>query len=213
MRTDKRFKRTRENWQEFANAGKAGKLIRRALALVIGQAQDRKASGRLMRQTMRVVKSDPVNKRGERIIKLGDFSHLLGFEFNANQPLSTALKQHFMVTIDRAAGTVELTIPALVPEIAIAVPEGTTHFRYVLAAAALNWEEEVFDNNITESALIPFGETTEPAQTLSVSLEAGSIHTIAASLGLWFYQEVNGEFYLLNDGSNNAMALVGIDNN
>ncbi|MCZ4407268.1 hypothetical protein O3Q51_00500 [Cryomorphaceae bacterium 1068] len=212
MRKDRRFIRTRENWAEFARAGKAAKLIRQAFAIQTRQISDRRGYPRLVTQTLKVVKSDPVNGRGERVITQGDFNYLLGYEFNQRQTMSGVLKVPVDVAIDPAAGTVNIDLPEMLPEVGVAAPEGTTHIRLAAAAAELDWENLVFTNDVVESTDILYGNQTEAPQTLSLTLPAGSTHTLAVALGVWFYQEVNGQLYILNDGVKNAMALVGIDN-
>lgn len=212
MKTDKRFKRTRENWSEFARAGKAAKNIRKAFALHAKPLSDRLSYSRLVVQTMKVVKSDPTSDRGQRQLQLGDFSNLLGYEFNITQSLKATYTGEIEIAIDRAAGTADVSIPALVPDILIDEPKGATHFKFVAACSELDWDEEKSVNDFTESAELILGEDELPPAALSLTLPAASTKTILVALGIWFYQEVNGKFYLLSDGSNNAMAIVGADN-
>lgn len=105
MRTERRFKRTRENWSEFARAGIAAKLIRDAFASITKPLTDRLGYSRLFRETMKVVKSDPTSVRGERLFQLGDLNHILKYEFNLQQPMSRSFKVPYTVAIDRAVGT------------------------------------------------------------------------------------------------------------
>lgn len=212
MKTDKRFKRTRENWAEFARAGKAAKTIRKAFAQQAKPLADRLSYSRLVTQTMKVVKSDPVSDRGLRQLQLGDFSNLLGYEFNITQSLKATYTGDIEVAIDRTGGTVDIAIPAVVPDILIDEPIGATHFKYVAACAEIDWDEEKSVNDFTESTELVLGEDELPPEALSLTIPAASTKTIVVSLGIWFYQEVNGKYYLLSDGSNNAMAIVGVDN-
>jgi hypothetical protein len=212
MRKDKRFKRTRENWAEFARAGRAARLIRNAFAVATKSIADARAYTRLATLALRVVKSDPTSSRGERILQLGDFSNFVDYEFNVNQSMRSTFKEQFELLIDRAAGTADINIPELIPEIAIAELEGSTHFKMTAAVAELEWDTEDFVLDTAETSEMVYGNQLEAAQSLNLTFPAGSTKTILVALGVWFYQEVNGQFYALQDGGRNAMALVGVDN-
>jgi len=211
MKRDKRFKRTRENWAEFARAGKAARLIRNAFAVATKDISDARAYTRLVTLALRVVKSDPTSARGERLLQLGEFSNFLDYEFNINQSMRSTLKEQFELLIDRAAGTADISIPELIPDVAVAELEGATHFKISSAVAEIDWTTEDFVLDIAETGEIPYGNQVEAAQSLNLTFTAGSTKTILVAFGIGFYQEVNGQYYALNDGGRNAMALVGVD--
>jgi len=211
MRKDKRFRRTRENWSEFSVAAKAASLIRHAFADFTEYYRDPGGQSRLLSHTMKVVKSDPTSARGQRQIQLGNFSSLVGYDFNIAQPLKLSFKQPFAVSIDRTAGTAEVATPQCWADTSITEPYGATHFKFVACVAVINWEEKSFEKGIAESPQFEVGETDIPAQNLALSFTAETPHTILISLGTWFYQEANGENYMMRDGSNHAMAIVAVD--
>lgn len=211
MKNDPRFKRTRENWAEFARAGKAAKLIRNAFSILTKPITDRLGYSRLMTQTMKVVKSDPTSERGKRELTLGDFTNLINYEFNARQSMEASFREAFDLTIDRAAGTADIAIPDLIPDTSIAELESATHFKLVAAAVEIDWANNAYTHDILETAEIEYGSQTEPAQVLNLTFEPASTKSIFVAFGVWYYQEVNGNFYLLQDGGKNAMAIVGID--
>jgi len=212
MKADPRFKRTRENWAEFGRAGKAAKLIRNTFAPQSKHLSDRLNYSRLVKNTMQVVKSDAVNQRGQRQIIDGEFKNLIGFEFNNRQNLESTFKAPFEITIDRAGGTADINIPELFPDTSIAYMQGATHFKLVAAAAEIDWVEEKSIPDFIETVEVPADQPSVPAQILSLTLPVGSTKTIVITMGVWFYQEVNGQFYLLSNGAVNAMAIVGVDN-
>lgn len=211
MKSDPRFKRTRENWSEFGRAGKAAKLIRNAFAVFTKPITDRLGYPRLVAKTMKVVKSDAVSERGQRELINGDFSNLINYEFNARQSLEASFKEPFNVTIDRAAGTADIEIPELIPDTSITELQSATHFKLVAVAAEIDWANNAHTHTAAQSAEIEHGSQTVPAQTLNLTFEAGSTKTVVVVFGVWYYQEVNGNFYLLQDGGKSAMAIVGID--
>ena len=157
------------------------------------------------------MKSDPTSVRGERQFKLGALNTLANFEFNVRQAMKSTFQEQFEIAIDRAAGSVEVLIPELVPDVAITELMGATHFKIVAAAADVNWDTEQYTYNAAQTAELVYDSQTEPAQTLSLTIPAATTNTILVAIGIWFYQEVNGTYYLLQDGSKCAMALVGID--
>lgn len=80
--TDPAFQRTRENGMEFGTAGKAGKLLRNAVRVLIQNASDSKMVSRLTREMMKVIKADELSPRGQRNVINGEPALLEGFEFN-----------------------------------------------------------------------------------------------------------------------------------
>lgn len=212
MRKSKRFKRTRENWAEFGNAGKTAKLIRKAFALTAKGVSDRLAYSRLVTAALKTVKSDPNSARGKRKFQLGDMSYLLNYEFNENQELDSTFNGQFNLAIDRAAGTVDIDIPEMVPDVAIENLNGATHVKLGAAVAEIDWDAKSYVYDADQSAEIEYGPQIEPAQSFNLTVPAGSTKTIMVVLGIWFYQLVNGQYYLLNDGTRNALSIIGIDN-
>ena len=103
--SDPKFARTRENMAEFGRAGAGGKLIRQAINPLLKDAKDTRAVSRLLKVMSQVIKSDRVNKRGQRTVADGDMTLLKGFEFNANAVLSTTLYVAPATVVDRATGT------------------------------------------------------------------------------------------------------------
>ena len=49
------------------------------------------------------------------------------------------------------------------------------------------------------------------ALTLDLALTAASTLPLVLLLGVEFYQEINGVFYMLNNGSFNALAVVNLN--
>lgn len=80
LKTDPVFIRTRENWTEFSDAVKAGRLIRNTFAIHSKNITDAQSHSRMLKHCMRTVKSDYTSERGKRRLTNGDFSHLIGYE-------------------------------------------------------------------------------------------------------------------------------------
>jgi hypothetical protein len=208
--TDPAFVRTRENGAEFGSAGKAGKVLRNALRQVLQNASDRRMVSRLTREMMRVIQTDAINTRGERSVTEGELEFLQGFDFNINGKLGTTLYAPFTATIDRVAGTVDITLSPFVPAAMVAAPGGTTHFRIFAAGAEVDFSLNTSISQISDSGVMPFDNEATAAVSLSHSLTANSTQPIFAVLGIEFLQDVNGVKYRLKNGAFNAMAIVKV---
>lgn len=208
---DPAFQRVRENASEFGRAGAASRLIRAAFKPVLQQIADRRMTSRLTRLMLKVVKSDPVSARGERIAAQGQLSMLKGFEFNVQQPLHSAVSVPYPVTIDRAAGSVTISIPSFVPNQMIEMPEGASHCKMICACAELDYNLGEFNMESTQTPDMETGSQTEEAIELSVGFPVGSTNPLLVVFGVDFSQEVNGNLYPITNGAYNALSIIEVD--
>ena len=160
---------------------------------------------------LRVIKSDTANGRGERVVTAGNLSILSGFDFNIDGKLGATVYAPFDASIDRAAGDYALSIPDFVPRDSIAYPAGATHFKILLGAAEVDFENETFNFGKVESAELPLGNQVQPQVDLTLNLNADSTLDLFLVLGIDFLQEVNGTMYSLNSGSHNPLTLVELE--
>jgi len=210
---DPNFQRTRENGEEFGRAGKAGKLLRNSIRAMLQNASDSRMVSRLTQKMVEVIQEDATNPRGQRNVIDGEAELLEGFEFNISGKLGTTLYAPYTSTIDRVAGTLEVSIPAFVPLNMIAAPGGSTHFKIVSAGTEIDFENETFVVATSETAVLPWDTTATAVINLSNAVTANSTHPLFLALGIEFYQEVNGQMYPLKNGAYNALALVKVDGN
>jgi hypothetical protein len=208
--SDPAFARTRENGAEFGRAGKAGKMLRTAFRSLLQNTADPRMVSRLTADFVKVIKADATNDRGQRNVLDGEVEMLQGFEFNIKGKLGTTLYAPYTSEIDRAAGTLEVTIPAFVPINMVAAPTGSTHFKIISAGAEVDFENETFAVDANESAIIAWDATNTTALTLSNSVTANSTKPLFLVLGIEFYQQVNTQMYSLKNGAYNALALVQV---
>ena len=208
---DPAFQRTRENGSEFGRAGKGGKLLRNAIRILLQKSKDKRVTSRLTKDLVAIVKTDTTNERGLRTIQDGDLSLLENFEFNIKGKLGSTLYAAFVEAFDRVSGDATLDIAAFSPIIRVAAPTGTTHFKVVMGASELDFENEssTFEND--ETAILPYTAPNTAAIALTASLTANSILPVIQVLGIEFYQEVNGQMYELRNGAFNALAIVIVD--
>lgn len=208
--TDPAFVRTRENGSEFGRAGKAGKLLRTAFRALLLSIGDSYLSARLASKMLKVIQADATNVRGQRNVIDGEAELLKGFEFNINGHLGGTLFAPFTAGIDRAAGTLKVDIPSFVPINMLASPAGATHFKIMVAGAEVDFEAETFVNANAASAEIAIDATPTEVMNLSVNVTANSTKPLFLSLGIEFYQQINGALYSLKNGAYNALALVEV---
>jgi hypothetical protein len=209
--SDPMFARTRENMSEFGRAGKASKMLRKGLRVVVEQCKDKALTPRLLKKMMEVIKADAVSTRGQRNVIDGETELLKNFEFNGNAKLETSFFAPYTKSIDRVTGITLVDIPSFIPIQQVIAPEGTTHFKIVSAASSIDFTGEVFDSNASESAILPWDVTPTPAINHSNALPAASTHPLFLALGLQFYQRVNGVDYPLKNGAYNALSLVEVN--
>ncbi len=211
INNDPAFQRTRENGAEFGRAGAGGKLVRKAIRLLLQNAKDKRVTSRLTQSLVRVIKTDPTNERGLRTIPDGDMSLINGFEFNLNGKLGTVLFAPFTPTLDRVAGTLDVEIPVFTPNASIDAPAGTTHFKIVSGLAELDFENNEFVSDSQETAIMPWDAQATALINLISTVTANSTLPLLQVLGVNFYQEVNGDMYPLKNGAYNALSVIGVD--
>lgn len=211
MNSDPKFARTLENLSEFGRANKAAKLIRTALRDQVVRKADRFMSRRLSTALMQVLKSDPTNDRGSRLVQGGDISKLVRFEFNENGKVFSSLYAPFTSSIDRASGVFSVEIPAFAPEKMIVRPEGATHFRIRIGATSLDFEDNSY---LTASAVTPEIDVRAQQQDaiqLSTQLPPDLDTQLMLTVAIEYVQMVNGSLYELSDGSFNGVAIVQVN--
>jgi len=208
--TDPAYARTRENGLEFGRAGKASKILRTAFRALLLNIGDSYMSSRLTREMVKVIQADATNLRGQRNVIDGEAELVKGFEFNINGRLGGTLYAPFTPTIDRTAGTLKVDIPAFIPINMLASPAAATHFKILVAGAEVDFETEAFVNGNAASDEIAINATATEVMNLSTSVTANSTKPLFLTLGIEFYQQVNGALYSLKNGAYNALAIVEV---
>jgi hypothetical protein len=210
IQNDPAFQRTRENGQEFGRAGAAGRLLRTAIRQYLQKAADSRMVSRLTRDMVKVIKSDPINDRGERTVLNGDLTLLKGFEFNIGGKLASTFYTPYEATVDRVAGELKIEVPSFTPVFAIASPEGATHMKLISAGAAVNFEEDGYQTAVSQSDEIELNQIATPLIELVNQLPANVTGPLFLVLGVEFFQSINGVSYPLKNGKFNSLALIEV---
>ena len=208
--TDPNFQRTRENGSEFGRAGKASKVLRNSLRVLLQNASDNRMVSRLTQKMVEVLQADTTSVRGQRNVIDGEAELLESFEFNSGAKLSNTLFAPSTPTIDRIAGDLNISLPSFIPADMVAAPGGTTHFKIVSSGVEVDFENETFTADTTTSAVLAWDGIATAIITLNNSVTANSTHPLFLALGIEFYQDVNGVKYPLKNGSYNALSIVKV---
>ena len=209
--TDPAFQRTRENGSEFGRAGKAGKVLRTALRVLLLNSADSRMVSRLTQSMVKVIQADAVNERGLRNVIDGEAELLAGFEFNIRGKLGTSLFAPYTGSIDRVTGAITVDIPSFIPSNMIAAPGGTTHFKIISAGVEVDFENETFVEQHSETAILAWDAIATPVINQVNTVTPNSTKPLFLALGLEFYQQVNGSMYSLKNGSYNPLALIQVN--
>lgn len=225
--SDPKFRRTRENMQEFGAAASMGKAFRNSFSGISREVGTNAIAGRATGMMKRINRAGTGN-RGERTFEILPNKQLLeGFEFQAKLPFRTVFYAPYEApAIDANRSVVTWTVPDFNVQNYMQVPNGATHFRLVLHAAVLS--DYAFDasNGIYQfvapevhlhnasafSAQLPVVGSVGADTTLSVDLGFTTIVPPTAGvligLAVLFYQEINGLYYTL--ANNNALQIVKV---
>ena len=211
IRTEANFARTRENNEEFGRAGQAGRLLRTAFRAFVMNSSDSRVAARLSQKFSEVIHADTTSVRGKRNVVDGNIDLLRGFEFNKDGTLRHTLLVKYSAVIDRAAGTVAINLPNLIPARMVKAPEGATNFRLVASVAAVDFAGDDYDGVTAETEELPIDSTATLTPDLSLAIPPGGNNPLIVVLGIEFSQICNGAMYAINAGEFNALAIIAID--
>lgn len=203
------YAKTREHNAEIAAFGKGVKVIRKAFSKQYAGAADQDMTARLGKKAWEVVKSDK-HDHGNRCIMNGDVTLLNHFEFNKNTDLRNILKTPFTSAMDRKTGRMTLHVPSFNPANELQSPAGATHFRLISCVAEIQFDIEESVKAASEGEYIALDSPSVPAITFTSFLHHTSM-PLFMSLGIQFFQEVNGKMYQLNDSAYSAVSLVQVE--
>lgn len=126
-------------------------------------------------------------------------------------PLGSLFFAPYSATLDRVAGVIGLDIPAFVPTDVILAPSGTTHFKLMSCGAVVDFEDRSCVSHTDASALLPWDATPTVALSHNHNLTANTTDAMFLVLTVQFYQEVNGDYYLLHNGVYTSSAVLRVD--
>ena len=163
-------------------------MLRTALRGQLLNSADSSLVSRLTQQMVKVIQADLVDARGFRNVIEGEAELLLGFDFNIRGKLGTSLYAPYTTSIDRVAGELIVDVPSFVPLNMVSAPSGTSHYKIISAGAEINFEEETFVVQASETAILPWDNTPSDPVNQVNHLTAASVSPLFLALGIKFYQ-------------------------
>lgn len=212
VRNDEAYARTRENAAEFVRAAKAMKETRLALLTILKQMSDANALNRLTKLFFRILRTDPVSPRGQRLVSQGDLSMLNGFQFNAAKDFKTVMDPKFYrPSINRETGQLVVSIDPFIPNQDLSVHQLANHFRFIIAGVEMDFENGVHTKIIANSGSLPINLNPTATIDLVSTLPANSQLPLILFFGVIFEDVVNGIAYPLADKGFNSLGVVAVD--
>lgn len=206
LMNDPKFERTRENMKEFARAASAAKFLKNAFREIEIKSNGGKLHNRLYSLVMKVLKTDPVSERGERQFELGDLSILVGFEFSEVAVMERIFKKQ-LFAVD-TGDLVSVTIPEMIPAKYLIYPKGSSHYRFSLIRAAVNFAQGTYQTEIATMEPLLIRKISDPQTILSLPRPAVEGEHYFFAVTLEFLTQVNGNRYDLNDISQNPAVIL-----
>ena len=146
---------------------------------------------------------------GPAEVERGDAFLLQGFEFNRNAPLGATFFAPYDVLIDRTNGLLDVSVTAFTPKKLLG-PQGATHYpESYWCGSGTDFPNDQYEVATQKVVCFP-GIRVEAAPLTLSPLTPDNPYPMLLVLGVVFYQELNGQFYALRNGANNAMAVVGV---
>ncbi len=169
---------TRLSAATFGVAVRCAKNIRQALEPLLPDSKDRNLINRLNTALYKWLQQAPADVTGN----YAPIPALTGFSFNEHRSLSDRLK--LSLHMDRQAGAVRITIPAINPVQHIVAPAGTLSVTLMLTALTCHVQTGTTIPVMTAPLTMSYTNTLLLAQmfTLPLTVEPGSISLVAARL-------------------------------
>ncbi|MBI2722936.1 MAG: hypothetical protein HYX39_12245 [Bacteroidetes bacterium] len=207
---DPAFVRTRENNTEFAEAAKAGKLIRDAVNPLMATAKDRRVVSRLLKLMSKIRTLDATNVRGLRTvgtaIALPSAKTLLkGFNFNDRSHLAAVLLNQYSLN----TGTGVISMNALTPANEIDQLTAATHFSIKGGWAKIDFVNKTYELKLSNIVNLALNSAPSNVILTPTALPAGA-GTSLYLLQVEYFQLVNGVQYSLKNGAYNALSVIEV---
>ena len=212
---DPRYARTRENNVEFGRASSAAKLIRMGVRLALGERypifEDATVVNRLTPRLTSIIRADAEHDRGNRRVLPENLPLLYGFSFNAVAALKDVLFVPPSYTYQRDSGVLEVSLPALSPDAAMAAPDDAELCSFHVAALSFNADYEWLPFVVQHHELSPVDHRSIPPQVHRLTLPATSPDPVIVCFGLSFYKRLGGYPTPIMEKGRNVFEVVGVD--
>jgi hypothetical protein len=220
------FKRTRENFAEFAGARLAAKDLRLAFPDLYANMHTRKTANRLYGVMVKTIRQG-AGTRGQRNLDLSaNKAALTRFEWVDSDPFTSRFQGTSSLSVLPSRDDATWTIDPFNAGNVVRVPKNATHFQFVLNITVLSdYQYSVTDSEYqpvnpgingktatVKSVLIPVGSNVAAPTVLNAALSGvvmASTASLIISTGIEFSQDVNGVPFTF--AQNNAMVIQQVD--
>ncbi len=207
IKTKKSMVRVRENASEFGHCSTVKKSFKTSLNPFLCVRNDGKLHGRMMGLFMKLKGLDRTNVRGQRRVAPGAETIegkqlLLGFDFTPGCDVKATLGANGIY--DAATRTYNVTDFDVKQ---VGFPEGATHI--ALTLGLLRFDFETLEYELKTSAPHYIDKSFEDVSFVLSAAEPELAGFEMAVLGVKFYQEVDGRFYIFRSARAVGVAVVG----
>ena len=98
-----------------------------------------------------------------------------------------------------------------IPQNMIAAPVGTTHYKLVTAAVEVDFEANTYVLVTSSTDILPWDAIETAVITQTNTVTANSDKPLFLAVGVEYYQDINGGFYPLKNGSFNSLKILKVD--
>jgi hypothetical protein len=206
IKTQANYVRTRENATQFGYCSSIGKALRLSLQPFIKKISTPYLHNHVVKLLNGIVKLDHVSVRGAKTVLLGLSSDegkalLLGFDFNKEMPFKKVFPTAYSVLL--ADG--KFIVPEFYSK-QLLFPGRCTHIG--LQFMILRFDFESLNYQLQTSEICYFSKADPTGScALNINLNGGS-GTLLGLVFVSFYQEVNGEKYVLEGCSLSVVDLL-----
>jgi hypothetical protein len=212
--SDPKFEGSRESMKEFGGASRAAKSFKMCFVGVTDSVRKPDFNGRVTGLFYKICQQG-IGERGKRTIAFGLHKEMIkGFEFSRTQTLgSVFFADYDPIVFNTNRDRLTWNVPGFNTDNRIHAPEGSTHFRLLLAAGILSdhnynpvsgkyepsrKEFNCIKGSIMSEPMALGGSLTAPI-SLSIDLGIGSALptdvVVATAIGIHFFQEIDGVLY------------------
>jgi hypothetical protein len=208
IRTDPAFARVHKHNVEFGVCAYAVKLLRAAFHPLFATLADTRMTSRLTSAMLAVLHADHEHVLGRRVLTVENMSPLKGFEFNNDTRLHSVLVGTHTAAIDRKTKTCTVSLQACPAGQFVKAPRAATHFQLTMGMAAVNHRTGQYVLHTQKGPPQAVGTRSHDSITLVNPLPAVEGGTVLMTLGVEFFQYVNGILCPLRDRQQQALAIV-----
>lgn len=206
IKTKKSMVRVRENASEFGHCSTVKKSFKMSLNPFLCVRKDGKLHGRMMGLFMKLKGLDQINVRGQRRVAPGAETIegkrlLLGFDFTPDCDVQAILGANWVY--EAATRTYSVTDFEVKR---VNFPEGATHLALTLGLVRFNFE--TLEYELKTSAPLYIDKDFEDVSFVLSVAEPDLAGFEMAVLGMKFYQEVDGRFYIFRSARAVGLAVV-----